>query len=45
MDTFVLYAFLGCTALGFVVGAVVGAVLMHDYMNVPPDPEDDDEEW
>ena len=45
METTILFALLVTVIIGFAIGALVGAVLMHDSMDDPyesDDPEDND---
>lgn len=45
METTVLFALLATVLIGFFIGGIVGAVLMHDSMDDPyesDDPEDND---
>lgn len=46
MDTLILFALIACAMIGFVFGAAAGAAVMHDHMDMPTDPEDDQyEDW
>lgn len=52
MDTLILFALIGCAIIGFVIGGMAGAVVMHDLDSVPDltvdaerSPEDPEDDW